>query len=128
MINFFRLSSRNYIARSSYSTNIPDFINTEYFHPKHWHVYYCTRLLVNTHDIFNISWGASIGLSALLVRTLVAFPFFIYSEKNNAKVMSVSAECKNSSHELLSKLKNREHFRNLNKYEQKLYFGLAVNN
>ncbi|KAK4476273.1 hypothetical protein MN116_001478 [Schistosoma mekongi] len=95
----------------AYSTNALVYITNELFHPDHIHVKTITNLLLGIHDHLSFPWGITIATTAVLVRTVVAVPLYIYAEKNNAKVSHIAIDCKKNRQLIKMKLLNSEYYR-----------------
>ncbi|TNN19078.1 Mitochondrial inner membrane protein isoform 1 [Schistosoma japonicum] len=95
----------------SYSTSALCYISNELFHPDHMHVKAITNLLLGIHDHLKFPWGITIATTAVLVRTAIAVPLYIYAEKNNAKVSHIAIDCQKNRHLVKTKLLNSEYYR-----------------
>ncbi|CAH8632345.1 unnamed protein product [Schistosoma intercalatum] len=100
-------------SRSSYFTSSFSYISKELFHPDHLHVKAITNLLIGVHDNLGLPWGLTIATTAILVRTVVAVPLYIYAERNQAKVSHIAIECQQNRQMMQAKLSNSECYRNL---------------
>lgn len=70
-----------------------EWIGRELFHPDQWHMQALTGFLSGIHEHTLLPWDWTVVAGALLLRSLIATPFHIYSERNHAKVVFVSLDC-----------------------------------
>lgn len=107
-------------SRCSYFTGSFSYISEELFHPDHLHVKTITNLLLGVHDQLGLPWGLTIATTAILVRTVVAVPLYIYAERNQAKVSHIAIECQQNRQMIQAKLSNAEYYRNISNKKQLL--------
>ena len=85
------------------------------------------ELLINFHDTFNLEWSSTVILTAFVFRACVAFPFRIYQERLQAKLINLQPVIKELTDKKLKHLtgdlpnKNDMHIR----FEPKVLKNMA---
>lgn len=119
LFNVTRLATRSRIAlysptiRAVHSVGLVEFVRHELFHSDYYHMKFLTFLLNSTHCSFGLPWDMSIAATALVLRSLVFSPFYIYAEKNYTKVLYIAIDCAKSRSQLHEKIKQTTSFQTL---------------
>ncbi|CAH8579049.1 unnamed protein product [Schistosoma turkestanicum] len=104
--------------RCTYFTVAYNYISKELFHPDHLHVKAVRNMLVGVHDQLGLPWGLTISTTAILVRTVVAVPLYIFSERNQAKVSHVAIDCQKNWQLIRTKLNDYDYYRGASQKKQ----------
>lgn len=113
-------------SRLSSTISSLDFVSREFFYPDYYHMKALNHALTFTHDLFQIPWGLTIVGTAFLIRTLITSPFYVYSERNLAKVLHISLDCARTKPLLLKKLESSVSYKRLDPLAAERYFKKMV--
>ncbi|KAF6778286.1 hypothetical protein AHF37_02362 [Paragonimus kellicotti] len=107
--------------RALYTTGAFEFLSKELFHPDYVHMKFLTGFLDSTHTWLHLPWDLTIVSAAVILRSIVTFPFYVYAEKNHAKVFHIFIDCKKSTPLLIQKVEQSAFYRQLDDAAAKLY-------
>ncbi|KAA0200107.1 hypothetical protein FBUS_08691 [Fasciolopsis buskii] len=113
-------------SRLSSTISSLDFVSREFFYPDYYHMKALNHALTFTHDLFQIPWGLTIVGTAFLIRTLITSPFYVYSERNLAKVLHISLDCARTKPLLLKKLESSVSYKRLDPLAAERYLKKMV--
>ncbi|KAG5442793.1 Cytochrome c oxidase assembly protein cox18, mitochondrial [Clonorchis sinensis] len=120
LFNAVRLSRISH-ERTIHSGSLVEFLSREFFHPGYVHMKFLSNLLISTHTTLSLPWDTTIVCTAVLLRSLITFPFYVYSERNYAKVAHVAIDCSKSRPLLEQKVKHSLHYKRLTESAAKAY-------